>query len=132
MKKTILTILIFAFLVSCNSSSESKEDNWTSDDVEKIMSDSKKIEKERQEKERYNNLISQFEEDAQEIGRLICLKRKARENGNRNDLRIADAQKMELEDNMRDKYSEIAKDEKIRVDKYERYVEIGRMKCGCD
>jgi hypothetical protein len=92
----------------------------------------KKIEKERQEKERYNNLISQFEEDAQEIGRLICLKRKARENGNRNDLRIADAQKMELEDNMRDKYTEIAKDEKIRVDKYERYVEIGRMKCGCD
>jgi hypothetical protein len=132
MKKTILTVSIITFLASCNSSSEYKEDNWTGDDVERIMSDSRKIEKERQEQEKYNELISQFEEDAQEIGRLICLKRKARENDDRNELRIIDAQKMELEDNMRDKYSELAKDEKIKVDKYERYVEIGRMKCGCD
>ena len=55
MKKTILTILIFAFLVSCNSSSESKEDNWTSEDVEKIMSDSKKLKK--KDKKRKDTII---------------------------------------------------------------------------
>jgi hypothetical protein len=66
-------VSIITFLASCNSSSESKEDSWTSDDVKKIMSDSRKIEKERQEKEKYNELISQFEEDAKEMGRLKCL-----------------------------------------------------------
>jgi hypothetical protein len=39
---------------------------------------------------------------------------------------------MELEDKIKNKYSEILNDEKIRIDRYERYEEIGRMKCGCD
>jgi hypothetical protein len=132
MKRTCLMVSIITFLASCNSSSESKEDSWTSDDVKKIMSDSRKIEKERQEKEKYNELISQFEEDAKEMGRLKCLERKARQNNDNNEHRRIEAQKMELEDKIKNKYSEILNDEKIRIDRYERYEEIGRMKCGCD
>jgi hypothetical protein len=79
-------------------------------------------------------LITEFENDAKESGRLLCRQRQAAESGNTTARRKAEAARMEFRDKfetkVKTKYQKFVSKPEFQ-EKWERYEEIGRYDEGC-
>ena len=80
------------------------------------------------------DLITEFENDAKESGRLLCREKQARDSGNTAARRKAEAAKMEFKDKfetkVKTKYQQFISKPEFQ-EKWERYEEIGRYEEGC-
>lgn len=112
-------------LVSCgqNNSSDSKKEDRDNSEVK-----SNKFNEEEDDEESNTDLEDEFEKDAQEMGRLICLERRARENDDDEEHDRIEGEKMLLKQKMKKKYKKfIGKDEYEEL--YEYNEEIGKKIC---
>jgi hypothetical protein len=114
MKYSLGIFLVTFLLCSC----ESKKTDAPSSSTESAKESSTKS----------GNLEDQFEKDAEEMGRLICLERKASENNNSEEHSRIEGKKMLLKEKMKENYKDF-----IGVDKYDEkyklHEEIGRKIC---
>ena len=110
-------------LVSCGQNNSS-DNNSTSPINSEINDSNPKINRD----ESNSNLDDDFEIDAQEMGRLLCLESKARENNDDEEHDRIEGEKMLLKQEMLKKYKELI-GKKEYDEKYKYNEEIGRKIC---